>query len=118
MADIRNQSLRFIGPPFLISKREEYYDHRSADDMIIEILSEETAFDQYIYERVEQPCARLAADAAAVACDKRLADKPVHLVPPSYSRVSRLPDGIARLAWGFLLRGWSIRMPVAVGSIL
>ena len=55
MADIGDQSLRLIRPPFLIAEEEEYDDHGPAKDMVIEILFENAASDQDVYQRIEQP---------------------------------------------------------------
>ncbi|HXC27200.1 MAG TPA: hypothetical protein VNV38_04530 [Stellaceae bacterium] len=50
-----------------MSKEEKYDDHGAANDMVIEILGEEAAFDQGIYHGIEQSRAGRAADAATVA---------------------------------------------------
>jgi hypothetical protein len=52
MADIGDQSLRLIRPPFLIAEEEKYDDHGPAKDMVIEILFEEAASDQDICQRI------------------------------------------------------------------
>ena len=50
-----------------MSKEEKYDDRGAANDMVIEILGEEAAFDQGIYQGIEQSRAGRAADAATVA---------------------------------------------------
>jgi hypothetical protein len=64
----------------LIAEEEEYDDHGPAKDIVIEILFEDTASDQDVCQRIEQP--QRAADAVAIACAEPSVE-PIHpiLVP-------------------------------------
>ena len=48
IADIGYQYLRFIDEPLLISEKQKYDDHRSAKEVVIEILFQEAGFRQQL----------------------------------------------------------------------
>src|SRR5215469_5457000 len=52
VADVRNQSLRFVLEPFLISKEEEDDHHRGADQVVIEVSLQKPRFRQQCDERI------------------------------------------------------------------
>src|SRR5262249_32774902 len=53
VADERNESLRFVCPPFLVTEGQEDDHHRRADDVVIEILREQAEPAQDADKRIE-----------------------------------------------------------------
>src|SRR5260370_10120719 len=52
IADIRNQCLRLVVKPFLISKKQEDDHHCSANEVVIKVLSEDAELHQYICDEI------------------------------------------------------------------